>query len=440
MKTALGAIGMLFAAAGLGTLCMPAAAKPAPEPVYQPMPAQLFAPRDGLGNLFAKLQAGKDVSIAYFGGSITAQEGWRPKTLKWFRDTYPHSKITEINAAIGGTGSDLGAFRFRQDVLSRKPDLVFVEFAVNDSGQPPEAIWRSMEGIVRQAWKADPHIDLCYVYTYVNGFSTDLDRGLCPRAASADEMLASYYGIPSVNVALRTAELIRQGKMIVTPEKDAEGHVLPTPPGVILFSNDGVHPLDEGHVIYTQVITNALQQAAAGARPRRHSLKRPFVADNWQDARLVPLDPSMLSPGWKRLDPTVGVAAGFHDRLPQIWEATKPGETIRVTFRGTAVGVYDIMGPDAGQALCTVDDQPPVLHSRFDIFSSYHRLSSFMIAQDLPRKLHTVTIQVSPVQPDRSEVVKQQRSTPGFDPTRFEGTVLRVGSLMVVGDGPRGRH
>jgi len=46
-------------------------------------------PRQGLPNFFAKLKQGKDVRIAYFGGSITAQDGWRPKTLKWFQEQYP---------------------------------------------------------------------------------------------------------------------------------------------------------------------------------------------------------------------------------------------------------------------------------------------------------------------------------------------------------------
>jgi hypothetical protein len=74
-------------------------------------------PRDALPNVLEKLRAGGEVRIAYFGGSITAQEGWRVKTLKWFQEQFPKAKVSEINAAIGGTGSDLGAFRFRQDVL-----------------------------------------------------------------------------------------------------------------------------------------------------------------------------------------------------------------------------------------------------------------------------------------------------------------------------------
>src|SRR5689334_16018215 len=99
--------------------------------------AKECTPRAGLPNFFAKLEAGAEVRIGYLGGSITAQEGWRPKTLAHFQKTYPKAKITQINAAIGGTGSDLGVFRVRQDVLEKKPDLLFVEFAVNDGGASP---------------------------------------------------------------------------------------------------------------------------------------------------------------------------------------------------------------------------------------------------------------------------------------------------------------
>src|SRR5262249_10721437 len=79
-------------------------------------PAQECRPRGGLPNFLAKANtAGAEIRIAYFGGSITAQNGWRPKTLAHFQKTYPNAKFSEINAAIGGTGSDLGVFRLKQD-------------------------------------------------------------------------------------------------------------------------------------------------------------------------------------------------------------------------------------------------------------------------------------------------------------------------------------
>lgn len=42
-----------------------------------------------------------------------------------------------IKAGVGGTPSELGMIRFERDVLrdgKEKPDLVVVEFAVNDEG------------------------------------------------------------------------------------------------------------------------------------------------------------------------------------------------------------------------------------------------------------------------------------------------------------------
>jgi lysophospholipase L1-like esterase len=86
------------------------------------------------------------VTVAYLGGSITAMNGWRNKTTDWLRTTYPGATFKEIHAAIGGTGSDLGVFRLGRDVLAHKPDLLFVEFATNDGGQPPEQIWAQYGG------------------------------------------------------------------------------------------------------------------------------------------------------------------------------------------------------------------------------------------------------------------------------------------------------
>src|SRR4051812_44903166 len=75
-------------------------------------------PRRTLGRVFEKLKAEKDVTVAYFGGSITQGEGYRTRTFRWFQDTFPRARLVQVNAAIGGTGSDLGAFRCGPDVIA----------------------------------------------------------------------------------------------------------------------------------------------------------------------------------------------------------------------------------------------------------------------------------------------------------------------------------
>ncbi|NUQ00051.1 MAG: EamA family transporter, partial [Armatimonadetes bacterium] len=403
-------------------------------PVYQPVPAAPACPRDGLGNVFAKLDAGQEVKIAYFGGSITAAAGWRPKTLQWFQQTWPNAKVSEIHAAIGGTGSDLGVYRLQQDVLRHKPDLIFVEFAVNDGGTLPEDIWRAMEGIVRQVWRQDPNIDICYVYTYRDGYEKDLNQGNNPRAASADEMLAQHYGIPSINVALRVAEMLRDGTMLVRPAKDADGKPLPPAPGVMLFSSgDGVHPNDEAHGVYRDVIAAALQQFRPLSKPGPHQLKEPFIADHWEAARLVPLQPSMLSGGWSKLLADHRFAKSFGRLMPEIWEATQPGESITFRFSGKGVKLYDLVGPDGGQAMVTVDTKTRGPVPRFDSYCTYHRLQTMTVAANLEPGVHEVRIEIDPKQPDRTPAAKQEKDYPNHDPKKYDGTAMRVGALLLLG-------
>jgi len=148
--------------------------------------------RGGLPNVLAKLKAGKEVRVGYLGGSITAAPGWRVKSLKWLQEQYPAAKLSEINAAIGGTGSDLGVFRAQHDVLQFKPDLLFVEFAVNDGGTGPEQIQRCMEGIVRQTWRVDSTTDICFVYTLSLPYLADLKAGNDSRSATAMEAVADH--------------------------------------------------------------------------------------------------------------------------------------------------------------------------------------------------------------------------------------------------------
>lgn len=402
---------------------------------YEPQPAQICVPREGLGNVFAKLNAGKDVKIAYFGGSITAAAGWRPKTLKWFQEQYPKATVSEINAAIGGTGSDLGVFRCAQDVVNKKPDLVFVEFAVNDGGAPPANIWRTMEGIVRQIWTANPETDICFVYTLALGFVPDYQKGVCNQSASAMEMLTNYYGIPSINMALRTVQLEGEGKLIFTDPKDAEGKPLPVPDGMFIFTHDSCHPTDAGHTMYTEVIAGGLKGIEAGSKPGAHALRSPWVQDNWEQAKLVPIDQSMVTSGWVKANPEEGLAKNFRHFLPELWIAEKPGEKISFKVKGSVCRIYDLIGPDGANVNVTVDGKASGPRPLFDSYCSYHRLAALGLADGLdPNVVHEVSVEILPEQPDRSSVTNIEKLKPNFNPEKYNGTRAWFGSIMVIGD------
>lgn len=93
-----------------------------------------------------KLRAGEDVTVAYLGGSITQGAGAVPiqemcyarRSFEGLRERYAGGGHTQyIKAGVGGTPSQLGMLRYDRDITrdgTERPDLVVVEFAVNDEG------------------------------------------------------------------------------------------------------------------------------------------------------------------------------------------------------------------------------------------------------------------------------------------------------------------
>jgi len=432
-----GVAAVLCAAAGV---CL---AQPQPYPLRD---AVEYSVRGGLPNLTAKLKADGAVRIAYLGGSITAQPGWRPKTLAWFKGQFPAAQITEINAAIGGTGSDLGVFRLRQDVLRLEPDLLFVEFAVNDSGAEPERILRSMEGIVRQTWRHNPAIDICFVYTLTQGMLGDLQGGKFPRAASVMEEVADPYGIPSIHMGLGVARMEKEGKVLFS-DKEGRGEAQrreAMAAGLCIFSQDGVHPHpDTGHELYLEAVTRGMKEILVTGAAGPHTLGTPLRADNWESARMVPFGTATLSPEWRKADPaTDGNAKAFADRLPEMWRADAPGATVSFRFRGTLARVYDLVGPACGVVKVTVDGKDLGVRPRFDAYCTYYRLQTLSIAEGLAEEVHTVRLEIAPEAPDKRALLNQRAEANAKDLAldaaafagKYDGRCWYAGWLMLLGE------
>jgi len=409
------------------------------EEEFPLVPAQECHPRTGLPNFLKKANTlGAQIKIGYFGGSITAQSGWRPKTLAYFQKTYPNAHFSEINAAIGGTGSDLGVFRLKQDVLDQKPDMMFVEFATNDGGASPDQIFRCMEGIVRQTWKALPDCDICFVYTLIEGAAPAMMEGKFQRSASAMEKIADHYGIPTIHMGMEVAKLAKEGKLLwkaKLPKTDEEKKEVGDK---FVFAPDSVHPHPEtGHELYLQAIVRSLEPIKAASKaPFAHTLVAPFIATNLENAKLVPLTKETVtfSSGFTWLDPRSDeFGKRWANRMTTLHKGSKPGETMTFKFKGTRAAIYDIIGPDCGKVIVTLDDQEPKIVARFDAYCVYSRLNNFIIGTDLPDTVHTVKIEIHPDQPDKAGILAKNKNV--IDkPERFDGTVFYPGAILLVGD------
>jgi hypothetical protein len=393
-----------------------------------------FSPRGGVPNFLAKAEGTGAVRVAYFGGSITAAEGWRPKTLKWFQTSFPGAKFSEINAAIGGTGSDLGVFRLRHDVLEQRPDLMFVEFAVNDAGASREQIHRAMEGIVRQTWRELPECDICFVYTIAGNMLETTQSGKLPRSVAAMEELAQHYSIPSINFGLEVAKLEKDGKLVFKADQPTNETQRAAFAGKMIFSSDAVHPHAEtGHELYLQSVKGAFEQMRREpGKAQKHAPGAPLREDNWEQAKMVPLRSGWMSGHWTRLDPTNRLAKSFARRVPELWRG-EPGAALSFRFRGTTASVYDLLGPDCGQIRLALDGKEMGLRPRFDSFSTYHRLGMVSAGSGLSNAAHEVKFTVAAEELDKVKILSQ-RNEKIDSAARFAGKNWYPGALLVVGE------
>ncbi len=404
---------------------------------YPLVAAQECRPRKGMANFFAKANTpGAEVRIGYFGGSITAQPGWRVKTLAHFQKAYPQAKFTEINAAIGGTGSDLGVFRLKQDVLDLKPDLMFVEFATNDGGASPEQIHRCMEGIVRQTWAALPACDICFVYTLTEALSPAMLEGKFQRSASAMEAIADHYGIATIHMGMEVAKLAKEGRLEwkgKLPKTEAEKAAVG---GKFVFAPDSVHPhVETGHELYLAAIVRSLEPIKSASKATGdHTLPAPFIASNYEQAKLLPITAATLSKGFTLLDAKTDVfGKKWANRMTSLHAGKQPGETIEFSFKGTRCAIYDIVGPDCGQVIVTLDDGPSRTVSRFDSYCVYHRLSTLTLGTDLTNTVHRVKIEIAATPPDKGKIITDKAAF-AATPEKFVGTAFYPGAILLVGE------
>ena len=369
--------------------------------------------RDGLPNFLSKVNHRKSVKVAYLGGSITAQEGWRVTSFDRFEQRFPKSKFTEINATIGGTASDFGAFRVGDQVLKFHPDLVFVEFAVNDDGATEDRIIRAMEGIVRQIWQQNTQTDICFIYTTKQSYIEN-GKGQLPATAAVMEKVAEHYQIPSINFGLEVSKRVADKKLIMRGAERIQN-------GIDVFSSDGVHPfIATGHVIYNQVFTRSFETLIAKNKDitLKHILGKSMNKECLSHPQMLDISNGKLSKGWQILPikeipiysdmgkNDVPTFTDFGHYLSKFGKASHSGESLTVHFSGKTVGIYDFMGPAAGKVEVEVDGVVKDTISRFDPWCTYMRMNYFFV-NNLENKEHVVVFKLLSEPFDKASILSQ---------------------------------
>ncbi|MBI2300538.1 MAG: right-handed parallel beta-helix repeat-containing protein, partial [Armatimonadetes bacterium] len=399
-------------------------------PGHEPVTATELQARGGLPRLSRKLAAQEPVAIVCFAGGSHAQGGWFNAFVDKLRQAHPGVEIRGVLAAIdgGARGSAFSLYRFRHEALGQHPDLVILDFGSDDSESNATLVERVAEGLVRQAWEADPALDLLLVHAFRAGYETSYADGVCPAAVSAWERVGERYGIPAINFGCRLAAEVRAGAWVVraTPEEAKQPGAKP------VFTTDGVYTSPAAWAHEAEVAAEGVARLLA-ARPagvdRAAALARPLRADHLQRARQIPISRAMLEGAWEEQPP-----AAFAQHFERIWFTRTPGAKLAFRFRGTAASLFDLMGPDTGRVKVTVDGQDRGQRQQVDRWCYYQRLSGLELASGLPDAEHTVTVELLPDVPDRAEPIAEAKRLGRYDAKAFEGVALRIGWIRVVGE------
>lgn len=195
-----------------------------------------------LEKVFGKLADGEKVSVACIGGSVTegagaskVSESYTDRMVQYLRDTFTESEISYVNAGLGGTPSPLGAMRYQRDVvdaLGGNPDLVILEFAVNDHEEVTGG--RAYESLVRTILGRDEDTAVILVFAVFKS-KWNMQDVYIP--------VGEHYGLPMVSVKNFTDSAYEAGKLT-----DKE------------YFSDEFHPTSYGHGIMADCIQYLFEQ------------------------------------------------------------------------------------------------------------------------------------------------------------------------------------
>jgi len=346
--------------------------------------------RSKLHNAQIVFEQEKKGRVAFLGGSITANGGWRDSICAYLQKKFPETKFDFIAAGIPSLGSTPGAFRFERDVLKNgKVDLLFEEAAVNDrvNGFGPETQILGMEGIVRHARESNPAMDIVMMHFVDPDKMTEYRKGIVPPEIQNHEKVAVHYQVPTINLAKEVTERIDNGEF--TWEKD--------------FKN--LHPSPFGQHIYYQSMKSFMENCWSGFvadddKITAYSLPDKLAKACYDKGKLIPAVEAKLTKGWKTDEnwtpaDKIGTRPDFV-KVPMLI-AENPGGTLKFGFRGNAIGIAVAAGLDAGTIEYRIDKGDWKKQDLYTKWSSQLHLPWFItLAYGLKEENHQLEIRVLP--------------------------------------------
>ncbi len=326
-----------------------------------------------LHRLLQNAAKGGKIVVGVIGGSITQGASassparhYAAYVVEWLKEHFPAAEVSFVNAGIGATGSNYGCLRAARDLLSKAPNLVVVEYAVNDG--PTQECAETYEGLVRQVLTSEkrPAALLLFMMNQSGG-----------NAQEWQAKVGQHYALPMLSY-----------RDLLWPEIEAKRMAWSD------ISPDAVHPNDLGHGYAGKLLTAMLERALTGVPKEPVAapagpLPAPLLTDAYQFTSLFEADAlkPVANTGWA-YDPAQGWNKAFTSATPgSAIEFEVEGEQVFLTY-------WRIRGA-MGKAKITVDGGEPAVHDAwFDqTWGGYRQMVK--IASGKP-VIHRVRVELLP--------------------------------------------
>lgn len=280
-----------------------------------------------LRNKIEKAQSGDPVTVAYLSGSITEGNGldtcYAHRSYEYFANTFgTGSNVKYVNAGLSGTSSVVGLLRCQRDILDKKPDVIYIEFSVNDH---PEEIYRkSFESLVKKclAQENEPAV-IILINRAKGGYSMQTQMAA----------VGKNFNIPVLSMDTALTNAFNAGTLSTGA-----------------YFTDEYHPHAAGNALIADAIAYFYRQALKTENETGpYTIPQTSVyGSEYSSATMVSAsDLSDFSSGSFR-------AGTGNNRFPNGWTFTKNGNT-PMTFKANGKGVFLLFKSNQNSSLGTLN-------------------------------------------------------------------------------------
>jgi len=255
---------------------------------------------------------GETITFSVIGGSIThgchadsRRESYAELAAGWWKDRFPWTVVNYINAGIGATDSYIGVHRVSRDLLSHNPDVVIVEFSVNDTDT--EINPESYRSLVSRILSHEPAPAVILLFTMerdgTNFQKCHIETG-------------KLYDVPVISYADAVFPEIQSGNLRWED-----------------ISPDDIHPSGEGHAVIAELINSYMETVFSEAfSAGNDTVKTQLPEGKYASAEMYDnrnIVPAVIS-GFKK--------ASVSNQFPHGWTSEKNG-LISFTVTARNIGI-----------------------------------------------------------------------------------------------------